>query len=255
MVTAAVAAAALTAGWTTAPITPASADDGVDPAPTAEPTATPAADPTPAPTALGRLELPAHARVYFFGDSWTQGGTAAKGRGYVEVTAAGLGLTAIHAPTGWATGFTHVYPKAGEHRVLYARRAAALKPFTADAIVVQGGLNDIGHSLAGYSTAIRKTIASLREKDRRKGVPVIVVGPAPFSFPLSASAKAVDEHLRAGASANHYYYVSPIKEHWLVKANAGWFIDSRTRHPNTTGHAYYAARLIADIRTLQARTP
>ncbi len=189
--------------------------------------------------------LPAHARAYFFGDSWTAGASAAPGRGFPYVTAEMLGWTPVVdgvSGTGYLAART-------PGTVPYTVRASAL-PTDAevDVLVLDGGLNDEGQDLQKLPAAAATTF---REVEARfPGIPVVVVGPESPVLPAPAALDRIDSILRSAAAAAHLHYISPLEERWFTPGNIRSMIDPSTMHPSTAGHAYFGGRLAVDLERL-----
>ena len=203
--------------------------------------------PSTAATASGRMVIPAHARALFFGDSWTVGISADRGRGFPYVTSELLGWTPVIDGVN-GTGFVHTWNADGE---LYPVRAAKIPASTqADVVVLEGGINDVdaGADLSHYKEAVLSTIDSLLRhvKDRR----LILFGIPPYPLPLSDEAYEIDEAQREAAAERGVAYISPIEEEWITEDHVYDVIDPDTDHPSNAGHAYLAKRLAADIERL-----
>jgi lysophospholipase L1-like esterase len=192
--------------------------------------------------------VPLHARAYFFGDSWTEGQVARRGRGFPYVTSELLGWTAEVDGVG-GTGFL------GHHRPStqpYPVRAAAIPTGTeADIVVVEGGLNDVGGDLTELKPAVRRTIAALHT--RFPGAPVVVLGPGPRSLPVPAGLKQVDLLIRDACRNANVPYISPIEREWITGLNFRDIIDPVSMHPTTAGHAYLGGRLAVALQDLMAQ--
>jgi lysophospholipase L1-like esterase len=201
----------------------------------------------PAPSASpARIELPAHPTAYFFGDSWTQGYSAAAGRGYVFVASKALGWRAVLGPDGSGTGYTRVNSPGAP---TYPQRAAQLPTHvSADVVVLQGSINDELGNLSKLDPAVDRTVALLRQKTG--DAPIIMLGPAPASTPVSYELYQIDAQLSADAERLHIPYISPIRGKWIDAKNVAEVIDAGTGHPGTSGHAYFGSKVAGAIRAL-----
>lgn len=198
--------------------------------------ATASAVPTmPAPT---RILLPARAKAVFFGDSWTSGKSASAGNGYARVVGRAFGWSVTVVPGGSGTGYVHTY---SPERVVYPARAAALTPFTADIIVLQGGLNDRSAPLTTFTAAVKKTVKLLRQKSGN--APIVMIGPAPFTGRSTTALATIDAQEAAVAKLLGIRYLSPLRQRWINPANVASVIDPKTDHPSTVGHAYFGGRV------------
>jgi lysophospholipase L1-like esterase len=201
--------------------------------------------PTPARAAI---EVPVHGRAYFFGDSWTEGQVARRGRGFPYVTSELLGWTAEVDGVG-GTGFITTHRPSTQ---TYPVRAAAIPTGTeADIVVVEGGLNDVGGDMSALKPAVRRTIDALQA--RFPGKPVVVLGPAPRSLPVPARVKQVDLLIRDACRNADVPYVSPIERDWITGLNFRDIIDPASKHPTTAGHAYLGGRLAVALQGLMAQ--
>jgi GDSL-like Lipase/Acylhydrolase family len=123
---------------------------------------------------------------------------------------------------------------------------ASLRP---GLVIIQGGRNDAHQPATRERAAIDATIAAIRAKF---GNPqIVMVGDMPASLPVGAAAIATDDTLSRAAHDDDAVFIDPIREHWTTAQNAIAFRSSIPGHPNDAGHAYIAARLLAD---LSART-
>jgi hypothetical protein len=191
------------------------------------------------------IQVPAHGRAYFFGDSWTEGQVARRGRGFPYVTSELLGWTAEVDGVG-GTGYLQTHRPSTQ---TYPVRAAAIPAGTqADIVIVEGGLNDIGGDLRGLKPAVLSTIDALQA--RFPGKPIVVLGPAPRSLPVPAALKQIDLDIRDACRSAAVPYVSPIEREWITGLNFRDIIDPATTHPSTAGHAYLGGRLAVALQTL-----
>jgi lysophospholipase L1-like esterase len=190
--------------------------------------------------------LPRTGTVLLFGDSWTYGTAAAPLSGYAYLAARQLGLVAdIEGVSG--TGFLNP----GPHREgTYAQRLAALPTSTPALVVIQGGTNDIGESWSDLPAAVGHVLDQARA--RFPAAQIVLFGSAPSTWPTDPRLESVDRTLAAAAQRAGIPYVSPIAEQWVTADNFAAVIDPSRYHPGTAGHAYLAARFVADLRTLAA---
>jgi len=196
----------------------------------------------PAPV---RIQLPAHPRAFFFGDSWTAGKSASPGNGYARVVGRALGWTVTVAPSGSGTGYVHTY---APERVVYPLRAAKLGPITADIIVLQGGLNDRPGPLTHFADAVRRTVKTLRQKSGN--TPIVMLGPAPFTGKPTTALTTIDQQEASVAKQLGIRYISPLKQRWINPTNVATVIDPKTQHPSTTGHAYVGGRVAQALQSI-----
>lgn len=191
------------------------------------------------------IEVPAHARAYFFGDSWTEGQAARRGRGFPYVTSELLGWTPVVDGVG-GTGYVAHYRASTQ---AYPVRAAAIPDGTdADIVILEGGLNDELVPHTGMQTAVRQTIQTLRT--RFPGKPIVVLGPAPRALPVPTALRQVDRLIRDACAEVKVPYISPIGRQWITGLNSRDIIDAATKHPSTAGHAYLGGRLAVALQDL-----
>ena len=204
------------------------------------------------PASVARIALPAHPKVYFFGDSWTKGATAASGRGFPTVVGETLGWTVQLGPDNSGAGYVHTFDT---NHALFPESAAGLPKLKADLIVLEGGLNDGPGPLTDFWDRVALTVKTLRAK--AGGAPVVLVGPASPDGTVPEGLSAIDYEEAGVAKQLGIHYISPIKEGWFTPSNVGGLVDPTTVHPNTAGHAYYAGRLAADLQriTTSASSP
>jgi lysophospholipase L1-like esterase len=198
----------------------------------------------PAPT-LSRISIPQHARVAFFGDSWTSGKSASAGNGYARVVGRALGWTVTVVPGGSGTGYVHTYYP---ERVVYPTRAASLAPIRADLVVLQGGLNDRSVPLVDFATEVKRTAKLLRQKSGN--APIVMIGPAPYTGRTTAALTTIDDQERAVAKQLGIHYISPLRQQWINPTNVASIIDPKTEHPSTVGHAYFGGRVVQALQSI-----
>lgn len=202
-------------------------------------------EPVPSPD-LPPLTLPNPGdRVTFFGDSWTQGSSADRGKGFAYVTGQALGAdTVVLGRVG--TGY--VNPGQSDAGNYLARLGALPVDTTTKLLVLQGGLNDSGQSDGTYSATVTETIAAAKVKF--PDASIVLVGPAPAKIDSLPSLRLIDVKLAAAAAQAGAHYISPIIGQWFTAENIGDVIDPETVHPSNAGHAMYAERLQASLRAL-----
>lgn len=201
----------------TAPI--AAAQDGISPAP---------------------LVLPEHPRVLVFGDSWTYGSAATvPTQGYAYLLARLIdGTTIVDGVRGSG------YQKPGIDGPDYGTRIRSLDARTApDLIIIEGSINDRRADAAAYPSAVNAAWDALTE--RFPDVPIVVLGPAPHELPVGAATERIDRDLARLAAERAWWYISPVREHWITRANYLRMIDvgAGRKHPTDAGHAYLAEKV------------
>lgn len=210
------------------------------------------ATPAPVPT-FGRSSEPKAvdvtipgegAEVAFIGDSWTAGYAADPQKGFARLTATQMGWTPlVYGASGSGyirDGGTGAFPD-------FVNTIPASD--TVQLVVLQGGLNDTYVQHDDEREAATSTLAAVRAKFPKADV--VLVGPASPGTPIPAGYRDVDKTLSAVARAGDAAYVSPFTDKWLTAENIDQYIDhTKTDHPNNAGHAYFADKLAAALRTL-----
>lgn len=197
-------------------------------------------------TGAAALAAPAPhtARIYAIGDSWAAGLYADPAHALVQDAAEDLGTTAVvdgQSGSGYlsAPGRTSPYPD----------RAARIPAGTdADLVLVQGGSNDDGQDLTALPGAVLRTVAAVRAAVPR--ATIVLLGPGPDPWPVTAVQRSVDRILGAEAARLHVRYVSPLRERWFTAADVDDIIDPVTRHPTVAGDEILGARLADDLKPL-----
>ncbi len=186
--------------------------------------------------------------MYLIGDSWSAGLYADPEHTLAQDAAEDLGLQAIvNAQSG--TGYVDA-PFGTE---TYAQRAAEIPAGTsAELIVLQGGSNDDGTDPAALLAAVAQTVTAARRAI--PGAAVVLLGPGPDPWPVTASQTVVDDVLRLDAIQQHVPYISPMQEGWFTGSNVAAIIDPITGHPTIGGDETLGQRLANDLRAL-VKTP
>lgn len=211
------------------------------------------AHPSPTPTATKVAKPPAAlkfgpgTKTLFFGDSWTFGMTAEPvTQGFAYQTADELQLDAT-VMGGPGTGYLNPGPsKEGTYSERLNSVPADLNP---GLVVLQGSINDANLSPIGLPGAANKFIRQL--KANFPHAQIVMVGPAPNTFPADPSITRLDNYLRQVAVSNSLNYISPFAGHWITAANVGKVIDPTTMHPTNAGHAILASKTVAALNSLR----
>jgi hypothetical protein len=182
--------------------------------------------------------------LYLIGDSWSAGLYADPEHTLAQDAAEDLGLQSIvNAQSG--TGYVDA-PFGTE---TYAKRAAEIPAGTgAELVVLQGGSNDDGTAPATLLTAVARSVTAARHAI--PGAAVVLLGPGPDPWPVTASQTAVDDVLRLDANQQHVPYISPMQEGWFTSSNVAAIIDPITGHPTIGGDETLGRRLANDLRAL-----
>jgi hypothetical protein len=185
--------------------------------------------------------------LFVLGDSWAAGLHADPGAALGQVASARLGWdAAVDAVSG--TG----YVNGAGTRAAYPDRARALRvDVRATIAVVQGGSNDRAAAARDIAAGAHETLAVLR--DRLPAARLVLLGPGPDPFPVTADQRAVDRVLHRVAAREDVPYVSMLRQHWIVQDRADALIDPGNHHPTVAGQAYLGHRLAAALRRLYPR--
>ncbi|MGN6741692.1 MAG: SGNH/GDSL hydrolase family protein [Amnibacterium sp.] len=181
-------------------------------------------------------------RIYAIGDSWAAGAFADPAHALIQDAADDLGMSAVvdgESGSGYlhAPGGTSPYPD----------RAARIPLGTeADLVILQGGSNDDPDDLSALPGAVTRTVVGVRET--LPHARIVMLGPGPDPWPVTAVQTRVDRILAAAAARLHVRYISPLQEGWFTAADVDDIIDPVTHHPTVNGDAVLGARLADDLR-------
>lgn len=223
---------------------------GCSASPAAEPQGTPSASPTPQ-----KRRAPV---VMFLGDSYTAGtGSVQPERTYAGDLARKLGWQAIIG--GWpGTGFL-ARGRVGKNFARLFADQFAWRP-APDMMIIAGGHNDATrrYPLNGLSDAVWQLISGVKE--RWPGVPIVLVGPMWGGTPTK-QALAVRDVMRSVAEQLQVPFIDPLEEKWITgdvskgTGNADLYIRRDKVHPNETGNAYFADKMLAALTRLGMHEP
>lgn len=193
-----------------------------------------------------RLELPAHPRVLFIGDSFTYGqGASVRTRGFVYVAARTLGWRAeIHGYPG--SGY--ITPGPLKQTYVQALQKLAQGHRSYDLVAVQGSVNDQAALQSGkdINGAVHEALDVIRKA--WPSARVLFMAPVPQRLPATPANVTTEATLRAVAAESGCSLIDPIGENWITQDNIGTTLVAANLHPDDAGHAYLAQRLVADIR-------
>jgi acyl-CoA thioesterase-1 len=189
---------------------------------------------------------PAERDVLFIGASYTAGlGATPPTEGYAYVVGREPGWrTQVYGVAG--TGFLNPGPHGGQ---TFAQRVAHVPDHIhPDLVVFQGGRNDVAYPAAKLRAAAIAT-AELTRK-RFAGAQIVFLGPIPAHVPAPPSQLAVASTLRSAATACHAVFLDPIEQSWITPENEKGFGGPVPAHPDNSGYAYIAQRLMGDLDRL-----
>jgi hypothetical protein len=185
--------------------------------------------------------------IYFIGDSWSSGLFADPDHTLAQDAAADVGMGSdVDAESG--TGY--VAAPLGTQN--YVERAASIPAgTTAGIVVIQGGSNDDGTDPATLLAAVTQTIAEVRHA--LPSAAVVLLGPGPDPWPVTAKQTAVDTVLERAASEAGVDYISPTQEGWFTSSTVGAIIDPVTAHPTVSGDQILGHLLADDLHAIVPR--
>ncbi|WP_106397328.1 SGNH/GDSL hydrolase family protein [Actinocorallia populi] len=220
--------------------------------------ASPAAGPESPPATSSTPQTQRAPVVMFLGDSYTAGtGKVSPERTYAGDLARKLGWQAIIG--GWpGTGFLARGRVGKDFTRLFADQLA-WRP-APDLVIVAGGHNDANrkHPLNGLNDAVWQLVNGIKE--RWPGVPLVLVGPMWGGTPTKP-ALAVRDVMRTVAGQLQVPFVDPLAEKWITgdvsrgTGNADLYIRRDEVHPNETGNAYFADKMLAALTRLGMDKP
>jgi hypothetical protein len=185
----------------------------------------------------------------FIGASYTQGlGAIPPDRGYAYLIGQEPGWRAqVDGVSG--TGYLNPGPRGDQ---TFADRLANLPTHPhPDLVIFQGGRNDTAYPMPRLRAAILNTVALARE--RFKGAQIVLLGPIPADIPVPHNQIAVENTLRAAATACKVVFIDPIAEGWITPGNENGYAGHVSGHPDNEGYAYIAKRLTTDLDTMLAQ--
>jgi len=193
-------------------------------------------------------------RVVIIGDSYTEGAGAhhkladfyacrlGKAMGWYNTIISGLGGTGYYNP-------------AGVHKT-YGERVNDVIAANPDAVIITGGINDVGETSAGDEG----WDAYRYYRDIRLALPnteIFVAGPF-YPQDVHYPNAYRDEIKRAAAAIPRTHFIDATN--WFTgdgneeapahNGNADMYIGPDGVHPNTAGHKYLAAKLAAELKVI-----
>jgi len=217
-------------------------------------TATPESSARPVPSTPAAVDLstqaplPPNPDVLMIGDSFTEGyGASTPASGWAAIAAGTLGWNATIDGIG-GTGFA-IGNAADGGSLDYRQRLAAhaSNEVDFDLVVLQGGLNDWQVGPTVEAEQVRGAVAAAHGLWPQ--AQIVVFGPAQ---PIAA----IDQTtllpvIRAAATESGAIFIDPqASEPWINAANTRLFDSGDGLHLNDAGHAYLAARFIAEFESL-----
>jgi lysophospholipase L1-like esterase len=195
----------------------------------------------------GQFTLPAHPRVLIVGDSLTAGL-------YATPTSQGWAYDVVRAE-GWiarvigqgGTGYVrNVGPRPDTFGVRMLRQAG----FAPNVVILEGSTNDYWAFLRDPQLVARAVGTAIA--DARRAFPgAQLLGIGPFAcWRDRARMLPLDQTVAASYLVAQVRYLDPIEEEWITASNTSRYARTDD-HPNgNVGYAYYASRVIQDIREL-----
>ena len=195
--------------------------------------------------------------VAFLGDSYTAGiGDTTRDQTYASMTARTLGWQVIVAGQA-GTGLLAPGHDGNTFGQLYDQQLA-WRP-APDMAVIVGGHNDWPYPPSLEQTSATRLVDQMRQRWPRTHL--LMVGPMWGSAEPRTEVLDIRDALKAAAKQEHMPFIDPLAEHWVTGSrdsgtgNAPRYILNDNTHPTPTGHAYFAARLVADLRKLGLTNP
>ncbi|WP_199615563.1 SGNH/GDSL hydrolase family protein [Paenibacillus alkalitolerans] len=211
---------------------------------------------------------PIKGKIMFFGDSFTEGGSAGAGsiQGYAPITAASLGLQGWYSGVG-GTGYLNSGPKG---RVTFQKRIKHdILTYKPDILVIAGGINDESFPANDVKAAAVKLYKTIQTESPDTKV-FVVSGWSNKGNPPKARLEIRDALKQAalecklpfidvidGITYNEEGTVLIVKGAWIVgegnagnpqkTGNATKYISADGTHPTKEGHAYLGERLAYEI--------
>jgi hypothetical protein len=213
----------------------------------------------PRPVAAARVQKVAASspsRILFVGASYTAGiGAEPRTNGYAYLAAHDMGWQArIDAIPG--TGYLNPGPPIDGHHEdgTFAARLAHIPPAPApDILLLQGGRNDIGYPMPELRDAVEHTVDLA--KSRFTHARIVLLGPIPASLPPDRGELDVAREMREAARASDVDFIDPISEGWITVNNEVGYVGNVPAHPDNSGYAYIAKKLVVDLDQLLGATP
>ncbi|GAA2721114.1 SGNH/GDSL hydrolase family protein [Actinocorallia aurantiaca] len=220
--------------------------------------ASPAVEPQGAPSTSATPQIRRAPVVMFLGDSYTAGtGGMPPERTYAGDLSRKLGWQGIiggHPGTGFlARG------RVGKNFARLFADQFAWRP-APDMMIIAGGHNDATrrNPMNGLNDAVWQLVNGVKE--RWPGVPVVLVGPMWGGTPTKQGL-AVRDVMRTVAGQLQVPFVDPLEEKWIMgdvrrgTGNADLYIRRDGVHPNETGNAYFADKMLAALTRLGLDRP
>jgi len=197
----------------------------------------------PVPSSTGPVQDPT--RLLVVGDDFAAGdGASTPAQGFAELLGRQLGGPYVvdgQAGTGFTAGGRSSFP---------ARVARLVTSGPApDLVVVEGGHEDHAASAQELRAAVRTTVERL---DRAWPDAQVVLLGTTRAYPENRVLAPLHATLRKAAAAAGVPFVDPVAEDWLTAQNSAQYVSGDLFHPSDAGHAYFAERLLQDLRDLRA---
>jgi len=188
--------------------------------------------------------------VLIVGDSYTEGTGAGKEEDRWASVAAGLLNLNPRIDGVGGTGFAWGGGKAndqGQQFIVRIRKIADEKIISPDAVVIQGGQNDV---LLKNDPAVTRAVVDTVNETKKlwPATQVLIMGPSapePNATKFASTSAAV----RAGAATAGVPYIDADGENWFDQQNSGTY-NFDGNHVNTAGHRLIAEKFAEHWREL-----
>jgi lysophospholipase L1-like esterase len=118
------------------------------------------------------------------------------------------------------------------------------------AVLIQGGRNDLHYPLSREFDAVLATIRLARARFAQARI--VLLGPVPARVPVSRRMSRLCNSIARAAAAGRASFINPVAEHWITEANEHRYIGNIPGHPNDAGYRYIARRLLDALPTALA---
>ncbi|GAC1445657.1 MAG: hypothetical protein NVSMB55_27860 [Mycobacteriales bacterium] len=203
--------------------------------------------PAPSPHPSGALSCA------FLGDSYAAGeGASTPTVGMAAIASALLGCTWVDDSQG-STGYVTADRQKG--RAPFGERLDAALAAHPSLLILAGGTTDATQHAPLSVVRARSQAAIERALGQQTTRRVVVLGPWWPDPTPSGAVLAVRDIVKANAVADGVVFLDPIGERWISSlADTVAYIRAGTIYPTDAGYAYFARRLVSDLKR-RNRTP